>query len=108
MGANRKRGSAVRVSIHELKILTLLSLSASGLFASEIIHLSGGLLKRGSVYSLLQRLEAKQFVHSRVIPASSEYNLDRPLYTITTDGIEAIQSFVKFFGFVWVRESVQC
>jgi DNA-binding PadR family transcriptional regulator len=74
------------ISTHEALILSLLSGKTKGTYGSELIHESGGKLKRGSVYALLYRLEEAGLVKATEEPPTSEYSLARTRYRITGAG----------------------
>ncbi len=46
----------------ELKVLRLLQKNKSGMYGSELVRLSGGLVPKGSAYNLLLRLYSKGWV----------------------------------------------
>lgn len=69
----------------ELAIIGLLS--GSERYGLELVKLSGGAIKRGTVYTTLQRMEAKGFVTSRQEPITPEWiGLPRRLYRPTALG----------------------
>ena len=82
----------------EALILGLLADKARGAFGSELIHMSGGKLKRGSVYALLGRLEKSGFVESAQELATDEYALPRTRYRITAVGGLARIEFADWLG----------
>ena len=82
----------------EALILSLLANKAVGAYGSELIHLSNGKLKRGSVYSLLGRLEKSNFVESSEEAATDEYALPRTRYRITAQGSRARVEFADWVG----------
>lgn len=86
------------ISTTEAVILSLLAEKARGAFGSELIHLSGGKLKRGSVYALLGRLEKSGFVESFEEVATEEYALPRTRYKITAFGSAARVEFADWVG----------
>ena len=84
----------------EALILGLLADKARGAFGSELIHMSGGKLKRGSVYALLGRLEKSGLVESAQEIATEEYALPRTRYRITPVGLMARAEFANWVGMV--------
>ena len=86
------------ISTTEALILGLLITKARGAYGSELVHMSDGKLKRGSVYSLLGRLEKAGLVKSEEEPASAAYALPRTIYRITGDGVKARAEFASFVG----------
>lgn len=87
------------ISPTEAMILGLLTQKTDGAYASELVHMSGGKLKRGSVYSLLGRLEKAGLVKSEEQQASEAYALPRTVYWITGEGVRARSEFASFVGF---------
>ena len=84
----------------EALILSLLGLQRGGAFGSQLMHLSEGKLKRGSVYALLGRLENAGYVRSDEEPPTEEYALPRTRYAITAMGVRARSEFAEWHGFV--------
>ena len=71
----------------ELDILRLLASHADGLYGLQLVELSDGQIKRGSVYVYLSRLKGDNLVSARTIPAPEGYGgLPRPTYKITGYG----------------------
>ncbi len=71
----------------ELDILRLLASHPTGLYGLQLVELSGGQIKRGSVYVYLSRLNDDKLVRSRETPAPEGYGgLPRPIYKITGHG----------------------
>ncbi len=90
----------INITLTELRALALLRRS-KGLFGSEIVHLSNGSIPRGSVYVLLKRLEEKGYVSEEIVEASADYNLDRRLYRVSSNGKRLLDSLAHEFGFSW-------
>jgi DNA-binding PadR family transcriptional regulator len=86
------------ISTTEALILGMLGRAARGAYGSELVHMSDGKLKRGSVYSLLGRLEKAGLVKSKEEPASEAYALPRTIYKITAQGVSAHAEFAAFVG----------
>lgn len=86
------------ISPMEALILGLLVQKARGAFGSELVHMSDGKLKRGSVYSLLSRLEKAGLVKAIEEPPTDVLALPRTLYKITGDGARARAEFAAFVG----------
>lgn len=86
------------ISTTEALILNLLTQKARGAYGSELVHMSEGRLKRGSVYSLLGRLEKAGLVKSVEDAPTEAYALPRTLYKITADGVQARREFAEFVG----------
>lgn len=84
----------------EALILNLLLQNLRGCYGSELIHLSDGKLKRGSIYSLLGRIEDSGFVRAVTEPATTEYAQPRTRYIITADGRTALSEFARWTGLV--------
>lgn len=84
------------ISVTEAKILSLMTRRPTGVYGSELIHMSDGALKRGSVYSLLGRLEKSGFVTATEDPATEKYAVPRTCYRITAQGQRGLREFAEF------------
>jgi len=65
----------------------------AGAYGLQIVEASEGMVKRGSVYVLLARLEDKGFV--RVLPQKvtpENGGLPRPKYQLTADGARVLRT----------------
>jgi DNA-binding PadR family transcriptional regulator len=81
------------ISATEAVILSrLLEASGREMYGLELVKESHGLLKRGSVYVLLDRLEDKRFVESRAVQAREDQSnpLPRRVYRVTGLGQKAM------------------
>lgn len=86
------------ISPTEALVLSLLVARPRGAFASELLQQSDGRLKRGSVYTLLTRLEASGLVTATEQPPQDTYALPRTSYRITGAGVKARNEFGEFTG----------
>lgn len=86
------------VSPTEALILGLLVQKSRGAYGSELVHASEGKLKRGSVYSLLGRLEVSGLVTSIEEKATDALALPRTKYKISASGVKARAEFAAFVG----------
>lgn len=68
----------------EIQILGLLQKGER--YGLELIHESGGKLKRGTVYVTLGRLEDRGLVRSRVVKKAFHPGIPRPRYRLTAGG----------------------
>lgn len=84
----------------EAMILSLLRERNEGAYGSQLVHDSDGKLKRGSVYTLLNRLEQGGFVKSIEEEAQDDYALPRTRYKITGAGVRARAEFGAWTGLV--------
>ena len=82
----------------ESLILSLLIARPAGAYGSELVNVSGDKLKRGTVYTLLGRLEDKGLVKSKEDPPTPELALPRTSYRITAQGQRAFREFGEFTG----------
>lgn len=82
----------------EALILSLLVARPIGAFGSELVSSSDGKLKRGSVYTLLTRLEAGGLVKSEQVPPSEGNSIPRTRYRVTGAGVRARQDFADWTG----------
>jgi DNA-binding PadR family transcriptional regulator len=86
------------ISPTEAKILSLLMHCQSGAFASELMHMSKGELKRGSIYTTLNRMEQAGLVLSKEEAPTEVYALPRTNFKITCSGIRARTEFGQWTG----------
>jgi DNA-binding PadR family transcriptional regulator len=91
------------ISPTEAMIIGLLARAGRGAYGSELMHMSDGKLKRGSVYSLLGRLEKAGYVKTIEDPPTEAYALPRTLYKITAHGAAAHREFAEFVGLAMPR-----
>ena len=72
----------------------LLSSAGSEMYGLEILAGSAGLLKRGSLYVTLQRMEDKKLVESRQeVRPKPEVGIPRRLYSVTGLGDQAFERY---------------
>jgi DNA-binding PadR family transcriptional regulator len=88
------------VAPKELLALRLLMDHPKGLYASELVHLSGGKIGRGTVYTMLDRLVDKGFVREQDEAASAELQLQRTRHFITGAGAKTCQAIADELGFM--------
>lgn len=69
-----------------------------GLYGSEFVHLSGGKLGRGSVYTILARLVNKGYVKEVEEEPTSELQMRRTRHLITGQGAQAVQKYFESVG----------
>ena len=79
----------------ELKALLLLMDHTRGLYGSEFVALSEGVLGRGTIYTLLERLVDKGFVREVEEPPTTSYQLARTRHLITAAGQKAVHEFLS-------------
>lgn len=80
------------ISPIEQKVLALLG-DNPGLYGLELVKLSKGKLKRGTVYVVLGRLEERGLVHSAVLKKPDHPGLPRPVYGVTGDGYRMLEAW---------------
>jgi hypothetical protein len=83
--------SFVRWPLRRAFILSMLDANRP-LTGLELVKASGGLLRRGVVYVLLERLEVAGLIASRIDPEASPENRGQRLYSITSAGRAALWS----------------
>ena len=66
-----------------------------GLYGSEFVAKSDGVLGRGTVYTLLERLVDKGFVREIEEPPTSSYQMARTRHVITAVGQKATRDFLS-------------
>jgi DNA-binding PadR family transcriptional regulator len=74
----------------ERLVLGLLRDHPAGMYGLEIIGVSEGGLKRGTIYVLLGRMEDKGYVKSKVDKQANHPGMPRPRYTLTALGQRAL------------------
>lgn len=79
----------------ELKALRMLMDSPGGLYGSELVSLSDGLIGRGTVYALLDKLVGKGFVRELEEPPTPALQLARTRHFITASGRRAVLEFCE-------------
>lgn len=82
----------------ETLILSLLVGRRGGAYPSELLQASDGRLKRGSIYTLLSRLEAEGLVKSEEESTDEDGGVPRTRYRITGAGIRARSEFAEWIG----------
>lgn len=89
----------MKITNTEAKVLQLLvTTSGSEMYGLEMVNASGGLLKRGSIYVILGRLEDKGFVESRKEEPDSSLPPAAPrrLYKATGTGQRIYHAYASF------------
>ena len=79
----------------EQVVMRILQSEPKGLYGLQIVEQSRGVIKRGSVYVLLGRLEKKGFVEAARLPAARNHSgLVRPIYQLSAEGVRTL-SFIR-------------
>lgn len=86
------------ITSSEALVLSLLSQQSGGAFGSQLVHLSEGKVKRGSVYAVLGRLDSAGYVRAVEEAPTEEYALPRTRYQITALGARARSEFAQWHG----------
>ncbi len=81
-----------RLSRLEEAVLRLL-IAKGELYGLQLVDESKGLLKRGTIYVTLDRMEDKGYVKSRKDAQAKHPGLPRPLYTVTGAGRHALEAW---------------
>lgn len=79
----------------EIAVLCLLVRQDEALYASELMHKSGGILTRPTTYVLLNRMCAQGLVDKHFDNATDRFNSERPSYVITAEGKLKILDFLR-------------
>ncbi len=74
----------------ELTVMRLLRDNGNNLYGLELVTLSNGELKQGSIYVFLDRLQQKGFVESKVPKNSEHPGIPRPRYRLNALGERAL------------------
>ena len=83
---------------HELLALRLLIENPKGLYGSEFVALSKSKLGRSSIYTILDRLVAKEWVGEIEDPPEQSYMRSRTRHVITSGGRKAYMQFLHDHG----------
>lgn len=91
----RNKTKIPNLTSKEATILGILLLQpGQEMYGLELVENSGGLLKRGTIYVTLQRMEDKRLVESRQEPrAKPEAGIPRRLYVVTGLGAAALSEY---------------
>lgn len=90
----RKAENLLLPSSKEAVILELLKSREDRLFGLELVELSDGLLKRGTVYVTLQRMEEKGLIDSEQEPRPDpQIGIPRRLYKINGLGERSLSAY---------------
>lgn len=91
----RKQGAIPTLSLKEATVLGILvSVPAEEMYGLQIVDESAGLLKRGTIYVTLQRMEEKKVIKSRQEERSRpEIGIARRVYTVTGLGLRALNQY---------------
>lgn len=79
----------------EIAVLCLLVRQDEALYASELMHKSGGILTRPTIYVLLNRMRAQGLIAKHFEAATDRFNSERPFYVITAEGKLKILDFLR-------------
>lgn len=79
----------------ELKAMLLLMDNPRGLYGSELVALSDGVLGRGTIYTLLERLVDKGFVREVEEPPTPTLQMARTRHLITALGQKAVNEYLS-------------
>ena len=86
----------------ERLILDLLLYHGNEMFGLELVEVSAGRLKRGSVYVTLQRMVKKGLVEGREEPRPApEIGIPRRLYSVTGFGERVLRAYATFESVGW-------
>jgi DNA-binding PadR family transcriptional regulator len=90
-----KKHPVPTLSLKEATILgTLLLMPAEEMYGLQIVDESQGLLKRGTIYVTLQRMEEKKVIQSRQEERTRpEVGIARRVYTVTGLGVRALRQY---------------
>ncbi len=68
------------------------------LYGLELVRLSNGKLKRGTIYVVLGRLEKRGLLKSKVARSTNHPGIPRPVYTITDAGERMLKAWQEVSG----------
>jgi DNA-binding PadR family transcriptional regulator len=94
------------MSEKELMILRLLMEHPNGLFGSDFVDTSKGVLKRGSIYTTLDRMVAKGYVKEAQEPTGLPHLTPRTRHTISAAGRRAFNDFLSTHRLALARGSL--
>ena len=82
------------LSKKEALILEMLASSGRDLYGLEMVELSNGALRRGTVYVTLQRMQEKGLIDSRSEPRPAPaIGIPRRLYAVTGYGVRVLRAW---------------
>jgi DNA-binding PadR family transcriptional regulator len=85
--------AAFRISVVEERILQLLSKpDPRPMYGLELVEASRGALKRGTIYTSLQRMVSKGLVQVSELETAAEYGDIRRGYRATDRGLRALEA----------------
>lgn len=85
----------------EIAVLCLLARQDEAMYASELMHKSGGILTRPATYVLLNRMCAQGLIDKHFNNATDRYNNERPFYVITAKGKLKLLDFLQKLGLIY-------
>ena len=80
-----------RLSNKEYAILELL-INTGEMYGLEMVKISQGTLKRGTIYVTLGRMADKGYVESRQVKAEGQSGLPRRIFRATADGLRVFRA----------------
>jgi Transcriptional regulator PadR-like family len=93
----------VAMAPHKIFALKLLSEHAEGMFPSQVVTQSGGVISRGSVYTLLDRLSTDGFVTVETVEPTDELQIRRSRFSISVNGKRALTTYAEVMGVEWKK-----
>ena len=90
----------------EFLIMNLLVGSPRPMYGLQLVELSDGGLKRGTIYVTLNRLEEKRYVSSRREDAQPGIAMPRRLYKATGLGEKVFNALAAAGGRAWLKEAL--
>ena len=94
------------LSRKEMVIMKLLVSSGRDMYGLQFVDESSGVLKRGTIYVTLGRLEDKGYVTSRREPPRDGVSIPRRLYKVTGLGARVFHALEGVGGRAWLKEAL--
>lgn len=94
-----------RLSEKEFIILNLLVGARNPMYGLELVDKSDGVLKRGTIYTTLNRLEEKGYVSSKREEEQAGLQ-PRRLYKATGLGVQVFRALANAGGRAWLKEAL--
>src|SRR5262245_267961 len=90
----------------EFVIMKLLISAGRDMYGLELVQQSNGVLKRGTIYVTLGRLEDKGYVISRRETPKDGVSIPRRLYRVAGQGARVFHALESAGGRAWLKEAM--
>jgi DNA-binding PadR family transcriptional regulator len=98
-------GEFPRLSGKEMVIIKLL-ISSGEMYGLQLVNESNGVLKRGTIYVALGRLEDKGYISSRKVSPRNGDSISRRVYKVNGLGARVFHALEGVGGRAWLKEAM--